>query len=82
MINKVVIVDGVHYSQDGAGIQAAIDALPAEGGKVFIPEGTYNISSTITVPSNVWLEGAGASSTILYRDGATSVIVNEDQTNG
>ena len=81
--NNVIVVDGTTYAATGAGIQAAIDALPAEGGKVFIPEGTYSITSTITVPSNVWLEGAGASSTVLYNNGiGDSVIENADTTNG
>ena len=65
-LNNVIIVDGIHYPKTSYGIQSAIDALPSEGGKVFLPAGTYLIDSTTTIPSNVWIEGAGASSTILY----------------
>lgn len=36
-------------ADDTAAIQAAIDALPAGGGTVALPGGTYNISSTITM---------------------------------
>ena len=60
--DKVKIVDGVQYTT----IQAAIDALPATGGKVFIPEGTYTITSQINIDKdNVTLEGAGKG-TIIY----------------
>lgn len=40
--------DGV--TDDTAAIQAALDSVPAYGGQVFFPEGTYLISSTITLP--------------------------------
>jgi len=83
-LNNVIIVDGIHYPKTSAGIQAAINALPSEGGKVFLPAGTYLINSTTTVPSNVWIEGAGASSTILYvKDSSNcTVFINSDQTKG
>ncbi|KKL96904.1 hypothetical protein LCGC14_1839820, partial [marine sediment metagenome] len=42
------------------GINAAIDALGAEGGEVYLPEGTYTIDSTITFDyDNTVLRGAG-----------------------
>ncbi|MGI6104061.1 MAG: right-handed parallel beta-helix repeat-containing protein [Patescibacteria group bacterium] len=63
--NKVITVDGVAYPATGAGIQAAINDLPAEGGKVFIPAGTYYVTATINIPSNAWIEGAGKNATIL-----------------
>ncbi len=82
--NKVISVDGVTYPQNSTGIQAAINSLPAGGGKVFLPAGTYSITATVTIPSFVWLEGAGASSTVLrLADNTnTSVITNSDWTNG
>ena len=41
-------------------IAAAIAALPAEGGKIFIKEGTFPIAATMTLPDkNVDFEGAG-----------------------
>jgi len=51
-------------AQDGTGthtdIQQAIDDLPTDGGKVYIKEGTYIISSRIYIKkSNVTIEGAG-----------------------
>lgn len=59
----VVALDG---SGDFSSIQEAIDALPSTGGVVYIKEGTYNISKTITIlKSNISLIGAG-NSTILF----------------
>ena len=37
----------------------------AEGGKAFIPAGTYYVTATINIPSNAWIEGAGKNATIL-----------------
>ncbi|MCD6165360.1 right-handed parallel beta-helix repeat-containing protein, partial [bacterium] len=42
-INNTIYVDGTKYTQDSAGIQNAIDDLPSTGGKVILPEGTYNV---------------------------------------
>lgn len=59
---NIVAIDG---SGDFEDIQSAIDDLPAGGGVVYIKEGTYNISSTITInKSNVSLIGAGKSTKI------------------
>jgi len=45
---------------DYSDIQTAIDALPAGGGRVFVKEGTYTISASITITkSNVVIEGQG-----------------------
>ena len=47
-------------------IQKAVDALPAEGGTVFIPAGTYKITEPIIVKkSDVSLIGAGAGTLLL-----------------
>jgi len=80
------IGDGV--VDDTAAIQRAIDAAAAGGGVVFFPPGTYKITSTLTVPSNVTLQGAGMGLTTIYMPsanftnttaatyGATSVAIN------
>ena len=52
--------DGV--TDDTTEIQAAIDLLPAEGGRIFFPPGDYVISSTITV-------GDGTNTTISTKTG-------------
>lgn len=50
-------------TDDQVEIQTAIDALPVGGGKVILLEGTYNISSDLTLDSK--LEGMGLRSSIL-----------------
>jgi len=40
-------------------IQAALDALPAAGGMVFLSEGTFNCEATINLDSNQTLKGCG-----------------------
>jgi|SRR5271157_847873 len=55
--------DGV--SDDTAAVQAAFDAVDGGSGAVFFPPGVYSVSSTLPVPSNTRLYGAGYSSTIL-----------------
>jgi hypothetical protein len=51
-------------------LQAALNACPA-GQAVFLPAGTYRISSTLTMPSNVALRGAGPTRTTIrnYNNG-------------
>src|SRR6516164_5176815 len=45
---------------DVTDIQAAINALPAAGGKVFIKAGRYVVAQTILIrQSNVYLQGEG-----------------------
>lgn len=72
----IVAADG---SGDYTDIQGAIDSLPDNGGAVYIREGTYTVSSTITVPSDTALIGTGSSTRIHLADGANTGII---QTNG
>ena len=49
----------------------AINAVPSSGGVVFIPEGTYPISSAITISkSGVVIRGAGPDKTKLRMNGS------------
>ena len=48
-LNNIIYVDGTKYTQDSAGIQNAIDDLPSTGGKVILPEGTYNVDRAMDV---------------------------------
>lgn len=48
-----------------AAIQKAIDNLPTIGGMVFLPTGTYSVTNTITLRSNVIVQGCGWANTIL-----------------
>ena len=59
---KVVATDG---TGDFTTIQEAIDALPSTGGVVYIKEGTYTITSSISINKpNVAIVGAGKSTKI------------------
>lgn len=61
-------------TDDSAAIQAAIDAVVADGGgTVRLPTGTAKIGTTLTLSSNVHLEGEGRESTVLETTGTTSV---------
>jgi len=60
----IVSLDGTGDTDD---IQDAIDLLPPTGGVVFIKEGDYDITSTISVPSNTTLGGVG-NATILRQN--------------
>ncbi|MCH7745526.1 MAG: right-handed parallel beta-helix repeat-containing protein [Chloroflexi bacterium] len=44
---------------DDVQIQAALDALPSQGGKVLLSEGTFTIAAAVNVPSNSTLSGSG-----------------------
>lgn len=58
-------------SDNSSYFQTAIIACAAAGGgTVFVPAGTYFINTTLTIPSNVVLKGAGRGSTILRGAGA------------
>ena len=53
--------DGV--ADDTAAIQAAIDALGASGGTVFLPSGDYKITASLVPVSNLFFLGAGYTAT-------------------
>lgn len=64
-------------------INRAIQDLPSIGGSVFVKAGTYEISETIKIPSNVTLTGAGSSSRLVLAAGTnTYVIENADTSEG
>ena len=50
-----------------AGIQEAVDALPPEGGTVYIPAGRHEISRTIRLRSGVYIRGEGDHSILTRR---------------
>lgn len=52
--------DPTGVSNSSPAIQAALNALPVQGGAVFIPPGTYSIGSLLTMPANSALIGAGS----------------------
>lgn len=63
--------DGV--ADDTVAIQAAINNLLTTGGQVWLPAGTYSVSSQITVPSNVWIRGVG-SATVVQRASGSDLV--------
>jgi hypothetical protein len=56
---------------DFATLQAAIDALPVSGGKIFVKAGVYPISATIQIrQSNIHIQGEGMGITAFVADGS------------
>ncbi len=55
--------DGV--TDDSAAIQAAIDKAETDGLRVFVPAGTYLISTALSVPTGVEIVGEGRNNTII-----------------
>ncbi len=71
-------IGGVNGSDASSVIQAALDALPSNGGSVDLFAGTYVLTSMLTIPSNTVLSGIGVNSTILLASSnlVSSVIQN------
>lgn len=57
--------DAAVDAADYASINAAVAALPATGGEVYVPAGEHRIAQTILLPDNVTLRGAGDSTLIV-----------------
>ena len=64
---RVVLVDV------GADLQAAIDSLGMAGGIIRLAAGTYSLTSTLTIPDFVTLEGSGIDATILSWQGVAAL---------
>lgn len=79
-IETASIVVATDESGDFQDIQEAIDSLDGKGGFIQIKEGTYNISKTITVPSNVTIKGVGFNTLIKVSD--DDGFENDDLTTG
>jgi parallel beta-helix repeat protein len=79
-LNNILYVDGLYYTT----IQDAINALPASGGKVIIPAGTWILSSAINISgkSNITIEGVGASTIITSGAGSNFNLVYINQSTG
>lgn len=57
-------------TDDTDAIQAAIDDLPVAGGTVYFPAGTYRLTDTLTLRSNLILVGDGDGASLLQQVGA------------
>ena len=63
-------------TDDTTAIQNALNAAgTANGGIVYLPVGTYNISSTLSIPTNVTLEGVSYAQDVTTPTTPASVIV-------
>ena len=63
-------------TDDTTAIQNALNAAgTANGGIVYLPVGTYNISSTLSIPTNVTLEGVSYAQDVTAPTTPASVIV-------
>ncbi len=76
--NADYICDG---TADDVEIQAAIDALPSGGGKVHLLEGTFTITSGLTISSNnIILSGSGDATHVIGSGTAGSIHTGVDVT--
>jgi len=72
----------IRYADNYSSIQAAITSLPATGGTVFIPEGTYTLTSALVLPSNVVLCGSGGATILRCANNTDiNIIYAIDKTN-
>lgn len=62
-------------TDDTAAIQAAINALPAAGGLIVIPAGTYVISASLTLKEGTQLEGCGPGTILRVSSGSLGIDV-------
>ncbi|MBN1787536.1 MAG: right-handed parallel beta-helix repeat-containing protein [Sedimentisphaerales bacterium] len=63
---------------DQVEIQAAMDILPALGGKVVLSEGVFTTAAKIEIPSYVWLQGAGYATELVCGAFSDPVLVNSE----
>jgi len=76
--NADYVCDG---TDDDVEIQAAIDSLPASGGRVLLLEGTYVLGSSLNIlKSNVSLEGQGNGTVIKGAISNSYIIVGDGST--
>jgi len=64
--------NGKYWPATGANLQTAINDLTS-GGTVYVPVGTIDLSSDLTINNKVWLKGSGIGNTVLRQaDGSTT----------
>jgi hypothetical protein len=67
--------DPTGVSDCTAAIQAAVNALPASGGSIYFPAGTYRVNSTVTVTqAGACLQGAGKAASVIKYYGSGDCI--------
>lgn len=63
---------GDNVADDTAAIQLCIDTAASQGGRVFVPAGTYRLFDELKLPSNSNFSGAGIDVTTFFVDSSTS----------
>jgi hypothetical protein len=63
---------GDNATDDTAAIQATINALPAAGGAVYFPAGTYKITSALTLRNSLTLKGDDSSASVIHQTNTTA----------
>lgn len=76
-LSQVVDASDFDGADGGAQIQAAIDSLPGSGGTVWVPPGTWNVSSHILLRSNITLISSGATLFLTAASDDNIVMTNE-----
>lgn len=72
-------------TDDDVTINAALDALPDDGGRVILLEGTFVCTGSLVIPSNTTLQGMGPATVIAIADDMDAnlhLITNSDPTGG
>lgn len=59
-------------TDDTTAIQDAIDALPAQGGTVYVPSGTYKITKALALRDSMRMLGDGPASTVISQATASA----------
>lgn len=67
--------DSSGVSDSAAAFTAAVAALPANGGTIYVPAGTYLVSIAITFDKPILLLGAGAKATTIKTTSATADLI-------
>lgn len=72
-------------SSDQTTINNALNALPLGGGVVYLLEGTYTVTGSISIPNNTVLTGTGPNTLITIPNGSNGqfdIITNKDTSTG
>ena len=83
-IETASVVVAVDESGDFTTIQEAIDSLNGDGGLIQVKEGTYIIKESITIPSNIHINGTGENTEVLYNGttSSTPIFINSNISTG
>lgn len=68
-------------TNDAAAIQEALDAIDADGGgRMFIPDGTYNVATTtLDIPSNIVIQFQSPNAIIKYTGSGSAMKISDEK---